>query len=66
MKMEPNSSHWCLLAGQGRWTQTEIEELQFKCKKTPFGSDESSGTGSPERLQSLHPWRYSEPDWTQP
>jgi len=26
----------------------------------------NTAIGCPERVQSLCPWRYSEPDWTQP
>lgn len=49
MKMEPHSSY-CILTWQRSSTKTEIEELQFKRKKTGLGGDKSSGTGCPEGL----------------
>lgn len=46
--------------------QNETQEGPSEHKETHFIQWWwlSTGTGYPERLQSLHPWRYSNPDWT--
>jgi len=52
-------------------TEIEIEEIPIKHKKKTFlleerksGVGADSGTGHPESLWSLHPWKYSKPERT--
>lgn len=52
--------------GKSQWAQTEIQEIPFKHKKKKkklLWGWWNTGTGCPEWLWSLPPWRYSKPEF---
>ena len=61
-KSEENRARLFSVAPSDRTTQTEIHEAPSEHKKkTHFFCE--GGTGCPERLWSLHPWRQSKCSW---
>jgi len=46
--------------------QNKTHRIPFEQERCFYSGRAITGTGFPERLWSLRPWRYSEPDWTQP
>lgn len=58
-KTEPDSSLSCTVIGQEKCELTEIQEIPFNIRPKPFQGGLKTGTGFPERLCCLCPWRYS-------
>lgn len=59
-------SEWIPATGQGRGTNETQEVLsEFEGKLLYCGSDWTLSTHCSVRLRSLHPWKYSNPTWTQ-